>query len=228
MRRHLPVAVTAPILGLGGFAATAGAARQQLLDDIDRSLVFAFRMASDRTEALGPAWFEEAVADISAFGSYPVVVSVVVAAIICLLVIRRWRMAAFLGATLASAAVISTAAKLIFSRARPDLVDHLDRTFTSSFPSAHAMISAVGYLAMAAVASQLAEDRRLGATVFGIAAVMTLLVGISRVYLGVHWPSDIVAGWCLGVAWVGICWLILHSASRRAGAHPGASSSAPE
>ncbi|MEH6726040.1 MAG: phosphatase PAP2 family protein, partial [Hyphomicrobiales bacterium] len=93
-------------------------------------------------------------------------------------------------------------------RPRPDLVDHLDRTFTSSFPSAHAMVSMIAWLAFGMVAIRFISIRRLRIYVFWAAVIVALIIGGTRVYLGVHWPSDVVAGWAIGLAWASMCWLV--------------------
>jgi undecaprenyl-diphosphatase len=103
--------------------------------------------------------------------------------------------------------VLGMGLKIPFDRARPDLLLHQSQVFTRSFPSAHAAVSAAVLLTLAAMIAR--HARRLDRQVFILttAAAIIMLIGVSRIYLGVHWPSDIVAGWALGTAWACSCWL---------------------
>ena len=135
---------------------------------------------------------------------------------VCALAVAGKRAAiAFLLLAIASGSVLSTTLKLLFSRSRPDLVEQLDRTFTSSFPSAHAMVSMLAWLTLAAVLTRFVDSPRLRAFIVAAAAALSLLIGSSRVYLGVHWPSDVIAGWLAGLCWASVCWLAAHYLSRR-------------
>ena len=102
---------------------------------------------------------------------------------------------------------LSTLLKLAFQRPRPDLVPHGAEVYTASFPSGHAMLSAVTYLTLAALLIQVQVQWRAKTYVLALAVLVTLLIGVSRVYLGVHWPTDVLAGWCIGAAWALLCWL---------------------
>ncbi|UYG01694.1 phosphatase PAP2 family protein [Halomonas sp. GD1P12] len=86
--------------------------------------------------------------------------------------------------------------KLGFGRPRPDLVPHEAMVYTANFPSGHSMMSGVTYLTLAALLI--------------LAILLALLVGASRVYLGVHWPTNILAGWTAGANWAAICWGVMH------------------
>ncbi|TIO49667.1 MAG: phosphatase PAP2 family protein, partial [Mesorhizobium sp.] len=100
-------------------------------------------------------------------------------------------------------------------RPRPDLVSHLVNETSLSFPSGHAMLSAVTYLTLGSLAARFLPNRRTKIFVLGLAVLTTVLVGTSRVYLGVHWPSDVLAGWCAGFAWAMLCWLAARLLQRR-------------
>jgi undecaprenyl-diphosphatase len=90
------------------------------------------------------------------------------------------------------------------------------RFSTASFPSGHAMLSAVIYLTLGALLSRVEAPRRVKIYVLTVAVILTFLVGLSRIYLGVHWPTDVLAGWCAGSAWAVLCWRVA-LASQRAG-----------
>jgi undecaprenyl-diphosphatase len=104
--------------------------------------------------------------------------------------------------------LLSNLLKDLFHRARPALVPHESYVFNSSFPSGHSMLSAVAYLTMGALLARAQTRRRLRAYLLLTAGLLTFLVGVSRVYLGVHWPTDVLAGWTAGVTWA-ICWFLI-------------------
>src|SRR5690606_36751376 len=95
------------------------------------------------------------------------------------------------------------------ARPRPEVVSHLVEVSTLSFPSGHAMGAALTYGTLAVLAARFAPGRASKICLGVLAVLITLLVGMSRVYLGVHWPSDVLAGWCAGAAWAAACWLAL-------------------
>ena len=111
--------------------------------------------------------------------------------------------------------VLSSTLKLLVARPRPDLIAHVVQVHTMSFPSGHATLSAVTYLTLGALLARVQPNRRLKAFLLGLALILTILVGASRVYLGVHWPSDVLAGWCVGAAWASLCWFVALQLQRR-------------
>ena len=118
---------------------------------------------------------------------------------------RKYATASFIFASLTGGAILSVALKAIFVRARPDLVPHLVVVDTSSFPSGHAMNSAIVFLTLGALLTRTQKDRAVRVYLIAVSILLTLLVGISRVYLGVHWPTDVIAGWIVGAAWATLC-----------------------
>ena len=127
-----------------------------------------------------------------------------------LLAYSRRREASYLALCATSALLLNMAMKALFHRARPGAETayllHMPSSF--SFPSGHAMLSAVTYLTLGALAARVAPNRATGIYLLVLAVLATFLVGASRVYLGVHWPSDVLAGWCAGAAWAMLCWLV--------------------
>ncbi|HKH34153.1 MAG TPA: phosphatase PAP2 family protein, partial [Beijerinckiaceae bacterium] len=117
--------------------------------------------------------------------------------------------------------LMSTLLKLGFARPRPDLVPHGARVYTASFPSGHAMLSAVTYLTLGALLARVQPRRRIKAFFLGLAILLTIVIGMSRVYLGVHWPSDVLAGWCGGAAWAALCWFVALQLQRRGDVEQG-------
>ncbi|WP_287303343.1 phosphatase PAP2 family protein, partial [Mesorhizobium sp.] len=144
------------------------------------------------------------------------------AVIVYLLLIHKPGAAFLVFVAVAGGQALSSTLKLGIDRPRPDLVSHLADVATLSFPSGHAMLSAVTYLTLGSMASRFLPGRTTQIYVLGLAVLTTLLVGISRVYLGVHWPSDVLAGWCAGFAWAMLCWLAAWAFQRWRGQTAGA------
>ncbi len=188
----------------------------ELLDDVqegdtrevDEAIILAFRVPGDPADPIGPLWLEEAVRDITALGSTPILVIAVLAVAGFLMLAKAWRPAIFTLVASGGGLILSPLLKEVIDRPRPDLVPHGNTVFTSSFPSGHSMLSAIVYFTLAALIARLIKRRWLKGYALGVAMVLILLVGTSRVYLGVHWPSDVLAGWAAGAAWALGCWLV--------------------
>lgn len=172
---------------------------------VDQALLLLLRSPSDPAEMLGPPWLEDFAHDVTALGDIGVLGLIVLVATGFLACAGRRRTALFVVGATGGGALASTLLKLAFARRRPDLVPHATEVTTASFPSGHAMVSAVVYLTLAALLARLVAAPRLKAYIIGVAVVLTLLIGTSRIYLGVHWPSDVLAGWAAGAAWALVC-----------------------
>ena len=201
--------------GLWGLEELMEVARATTPHAFDTEIMLAFRQAGQPDVPIGPAWLEGAVRDITSLGSTSVLVLVTTAAIIYLLLIRRPATALLMFVAVAGGQVLSSLLKFEVDRPRPDLVSHLVSETSLSFPSGHAMLSAVTYLTLGSMAARFLPGRTTKIFVLGLAILTTLLVGASRVYLGVHWPSDVLAGWCAGFAWAMLCWLVARLLQRR-------------
>lgn len=176
---------------------------------IDTRLMLLFRTPGDLNDPLGPRNIEEAVRDVTALGGTVVVTILTLVGVLAFAFHRKYRHAAVLAGTVLLAWVSSDLAKELYARPRPDLVPHGAYVYSRSFPSGHSTLSAAAYLTLAAMVSSLERRRRTKLLAYGLAMVVLLGVGVSRVYLGVHWPSDVLAGWCLGGAWALVAWTIL-------------------
>ena len=194
---------------------------------LDEKLLRALRVPGQPGDPLGPPWFEEMVRDFTAFGGLGPVVFVTLAACGHLVIARRRDQAVLVAAAVAGGALASSLLKAGFDRPRPDLVAHGMAAYQTSFPSGHSMMSAVVYLSLGVLLARLLDRRRRQAYVVGVAAVLVLLVGASRVYLGVHWPSDVLAGWAAGVGWAAACWLAALAIGNRASGDRPASPAPP-
>jgi undecaprenyl-diphosphatase len=194
--------------GLWGFVELLEVARATTPHSFDRDILLAFRTAGNPNDPIGPLWVEEAMRDLTALGSTSVLMFIVLSVYVYLLLAGRAKTALFIFFSIAGGQLLSSLLKLGVDRPRPDLVSHLAEVYTLSFPSGHAMLSAVTYLTLGSLLARVLPGRLLKSYVLAVAVIATLLVGISRVYLGVHWPSDVLAGWCAGSAWAMLCWLI--------------------
>jgi undecaprenyl-diphosphatase len=183
----------------------------------DKQILVALRDPANPSQPIGPAWLMGAALDITALGSAAVLGLTVAAVGGFLLLQGMWRTAIFV--TLASFGgwFINGALKQLFQRPRPDVVPHLREVMTMSFPSGHAMTSAVVYLTLGALTMRIAERRLTKFYCMAVATAATVLVGASRVYLGVHYPTDVIAGWLIGFSWALLCWIVERSLERRAG-----------
>jgi len=208
--RHHLASLALIILGLG-LCAFIGIADEVLEGDtlrFDRWLLLALRASGDPGDPLGPAWVEEMFRDFTALGGTGVLGLLTVASVGYLWLTGLRRVAVFLVLAIVGGLLLSLALKTGFHRPRPDLVSHGAMIYTSSFPSGHSMLSAVVYLTGGALLAVVHAARRVRVYLIGCSILATLLVGVSRVYLGVHWPSDVLAGWAAGAAWAAACWLM--------------------
>jgi undecaprenyl-diphosphatase len=201
--------------GLYGFVEMAEVARDAAPHTFDTSILLALREPGNPAVGIGPFWLPDAVRDITALGSGVVLVFVVAATIIFLIVEKQALAALFVFLAVAGGQVVSSLLKLGIDRPRPDVVPHLAEVHTLSFPSGHAMLSAVTYLTLGAMLARVTPNRAVKIYLLALAVLLTFMVGASRVYLGVHWPSDVLAGWCAGATWAMGCWVIAQWVMRR-------------
>ncbi|MER9346214.1 phosphatase PAP2 family protein [Mesorhizobium sp. M0239] len=221
-RVEFPVLLAGLVIaaGLWGFEELMEMARATTPHAFDTEILLAFRQAGRPDSPVGPLWLQGAMRDITSLGSGSVLVLIVTAVIVYLLLIRRPATALFIFVAVAGGQVLSSLLKAGIDRPRPELVSHLVNETTLSFPSGHAMLSAVTYLTLGALAARFLPGRMTKIYVLSLAVLTTLLVGISRIYLGVHWPSDVLAGWCAGFVWAMLCWLAARAWQRWRGQHP--------
>jgi undecaprenyl-diphosphatase len=204
------------LLAAIALAAASLALFGQLTDEVlegetrafDETVLLALRHSADLSDPLGPGWFEDMMRDLTALGSLAVLTLVSLAAVGFLVLQGKRHLAVLVVVAVGGGMLVSTLTKLGFDRPRPDLVAHATRVYTASFPSGHAMMAAVTYLTLGALLARAQPRLRLKLYLIGLAATLTALVGISRIYLGVHWPTDVLAGWTLGAAWALGCWAI--------------------
>ncbi|HEX9906332.1 MAG TPA: phosphatase PAP2 family protein [Propylenella sp.] len=216
-RAELAILVTFLIVagGVWAFVLLAGEVAEGETEAFDRAVLLAFRSSADPSDPIGPGWLEEAVRDVTALGSN-VVLTFVTLAVIGYLVLARKRGAALLvAASVGGGTLIGTLLKAVFQRPRPDLVPHGMDIYTASFPSNHAMLSAVTYLTLGALLARLHDGRAIKIYFLLLSVLLTVMVGLSRIHLGVHWPTDVLAGWAIGAAWAMGVWLAALLLQRR-------------
>jgi len=197
------------------FVALAGEVLEGDTQALDRVLLLMLRAPGNPAEPFGPPWLKEMGRDLTALGGYTVLTLLTLAVAAFLALRRMWGATLLLVAAVASVPLASYLLKDIFGRPRPELVPHGSYVASASFPSAHSMMAAVVYLTLGALLARVEPLRRIKAFILSVAILLTLLVGISRVYLGVHWPTDVLAGWTVGAAWALLCWLIARALQRR-------------
>ena len=207
--RSVLAAVLIAAAGVAGFVALMIVATAGEPHAFDTRILLALRVDGRPDQPLGPHWLELAMRDISSFASTTVLLLVMAAAVAYLLAVRQRATALFVLFVLGGGQILTSLLKLAVDRPRPELVSHLVEVLTLSFPSGHAMGAALTYGTLGVLAAGIAPTRAAKVCLLGLAVAVTLLVGVSRVYLGVHWPSDVMAGWCAGFAWAALCWLAM-------------------
>jgi undecaprenyl-diphosphatase len=172
----------------------------------DERILLALRSATDRSDPLGPGWLEELMRDITGLGGIGILSFITLAVAGFLALDRKSHAALFVVVAVGGGMLLSTGLKIGFDRPRPDLVPHGAIVYTASFPSGHSMLAAVTYLTLGALLARVQARLVLKLYLLGLAILLTVSVGASRVYLGVHWPTDVLAGWAIGAAWALLCW----------------------
>lgn len=218
-RAGLPPRVLAVIAVIGaavcGFLALADEVGEGGTAAFDRALILALRAPRDPNRLRGPAWLAETARDITALGGFTVLGMITLAALAVLLVYRRRRQAVVFGLTAVVAQVLAEVIKNIIGRPRPSFVARYDLIASSSFPSGHAMMAPAIYFTLATIVAA-GELRPAARGLMMVGSIcLVVAIGVSRVYLGVHWPTDVVAGWTLGSGVALIAWLALRWPSPR-------------
>lgn len=185
--------------------------------EFDKRMLAGLRKADNPAQPIGPRWLEMAAFDITALGG-PTVLGMTVLAVVGFLVLHGlYRNAAFVFLASVGGWLLNDLLKELFARPRPAVVPHLRQVMSLSFPSGHALTSAAVFLTLGALLMRVAQSRLVRFYCMFIAITATLLVGATRVYLGVHYPTDVLAGWLIGTSWALFCWLLERSLERTAG-----------
>jgi undecaprenyl-diphosphatase len=194
-------------VGVSIFATIAITVKEGATQAFDRQLLLALRHPGDLSP-IGSRSVQETARDFTSLGATAVLALVTLATAGFLALDGKKHMALFTCASVAGGMVMSNLLKDIFQRPRPEIVPHIVYASNTSFPSGHSMLSAVTYLTLGALLARSHKRRALKAYFLVIAALLSLMVGVTRIYLGVHWPTDVLAGWTAGAVWAILCWLV--------------------
>jgi len=206
-------------LGVSIFAELADDMREADGQAFDQWVLSAMRPNADPSDAWGPWWLSTAANDLTALGGISVL-SLFAAIAVIFLVIQKKRLSALLLVLgLLGGLLLSEGLKAMFERARPPEAFQAVETINASFPSGHALLSTVFYLSLAVMLARAFPRRRLKAYVIGVGILIAVLVGLTRIYLGAHWATDVFAGWSVGAAWAMALWLVSYAVERRQRVH---------
>jgi undecaprenyl-diphosphatase len=167
------------------------------------------------TSPIGPTWFAGLMTDITALGGATIIFMITAAVVFYLLIQKRYEFMWLIMIATIGGALLSFGLKELFARERPPLIFHLLTVKSMSFPSGHAMMSSVVYLTQGALLAKVQTNKNLRVYILLVAIGLVFLIGLSRIYLGVHYPTDVLAGWSVGLAWASLCWFAAKYLQRR-------------
>ena len=207
--RRTLISIILAAAALYAFAKFADAVIEGGTRAFDERVLLALRTPGNLADPIGPRWVEEMMRDFTALGSTGVLTLMVLAVGGFLAMTRKGYATLAVLVAVISGVLLSQTMKWAYARPRPELVPHGAEVYTASFPSGHAMMSAIVYLTLGALLARTQSGQGVKAYILSVAVILTVLVGTSRVYLGVHWPTDVLAGWALGGVWALFCWLAM-------------------
>lgn len=213
LRRRFPeyateVSIILVSLGLFAFFKLTEEVLDGETGGFDRRMLLWFRDDSNQALPIGPSWLEVVVRDITALGGFLVLGLLSFSVVGYLWLHRQRHMAVYVAASVSAGIALNTLLKELITRPRPDIISHGTDAALSSFPSGHTMMSTVVFLTLGALLAKTSNDRRIKMYILFWSILLPLMVGVSRLYLGVHWPTDIIAGWIAGATWALICLLL--------------------
>jgi undecaprenyl-diphosphatase len=209
------LAVLLVVASLTAFLKLADAVREGETQSFDERILLALRSPDDLSRPVGPWWTLNVGRDLTALGGFTDLSLLTAVTVGFLFMARKRSAAVFLLVAIVGGTLLSMLLKDVFERPRPVVVPHLMEERSSSFPSGHSMMSAVVYLTLGALLDRFVEGRRLKLYCLVVAMLLTMLVGCSRVFLGVHYPTDVLGGWTAGLTWAVLCWLVARYLQKR-------------
>ncbi len=152
-------------------------------------------------------WLTGMMTDITSLGGVTVIFLITAAVFFYLLIQGQHEFMWLILIATIGGALLAFGLKELFARERPPLIFHLLTVKSMSFPSGHAMMSSIVYLTQGALLAKVQSNKNLKVYILITAVFLVFLIGMSRIYLGVHYPTDVLAGWSVGLAWASFCWL---------------------
>jgi len=210
------------MLSLTVFAKTATELREGDLQDFDDGVLRMLRSPDDPNVPIGPTWLIQAAIDVTALGGTTVLALFLTIVVGYLALESRYDAVVLVVVATAGGGLLGEGMKWWFARARPQIVPHLVNVGSASFPSGHSMLALVTFLTLGALLARFVQRRRTRTYCITVSLLLSLLVGLSRIYLGVHYPTDVLAGWSVGLAWALLCWLVARYLQYRGSVKPPA------
>lgn len=212
-RQPVFIAFILCLFGLWGFSELAEAVDEGATRRFDEGVLNALREPGNPQSLIGPTWVEHATRDFTALGGEPVLTLLTTIVVLYFALAGRHDLSLFTLFSVVVGTILTFTLKGIFDRPRPDLVPYiLVDASSGSFPSGHAMASAFVYLTLGAIVTEVAPTRLLKAYAMTVAVILTLIIGSTRVLLGIHYPTDVIAGWAAGFVWAYVCRSLLRLA----------------
>jgi len=183
--------------------------------EFDEWVLNSLRYNGNTKLPIASMWFTGLLADITVLGGATIIFIITAAVVFYLMIQRQYEFMWLILIATIGGVLLSLGLKEIFARERPPLIFHLLTVKSMSFPSGHAMMSSVVYLTQGALLAKTRSNKNLRVYILIVAIILVFLIGISRIYLGVHYPTDVLAGWSAGLAWASLCWLAAKYLQRR-------------
>jgi|ERR1035438_65863 undecaprenyl-diphosphatase len=202
------VAVLAIVVGTVGFILVAGFVSRGSTDHFDMQILKSFRYSDNLARPIGPEWLFEVMRDITSLGGSTIVSLITFFVIGYFILQKKYSMLFLVLAAVIGGAVIDLELKELFSRVRPQIIPNLIPEKSFGFPSGHSMMSTIIYLSLASLIARLQVRWRDKIYIISVAIFLSFMIGISRIYLGVHYPTDVLGGWSLGLVWAALCWFV--------------------
>ncbi len=207
-RPLVPIALVLIVLSLIAFVEISEDIHEHEDHEFDRAVLLAMRDPTDPAKPLGSLKIQEMGRDLTALGGFTILSGLTFASIGIAFFLKKPRIAAIIAVAITGGMFLTSGLKKGFDRPRPDLVPHGVVVSNASFPSGHSMMSAIVYLTLGTLLARTQPSLKFRIYLISLSVIVTVLVGVSRVYLGVHWPTDVMAGWAFGAAWALLFWLI--------------------
>lgn len=202
------------------FVAVTDEVREGEVENTERQWMRALRLPDDPSIPIGPRWLQHVGLDISALGGGAVLTLMTLLVIGYLLIERRFHAVVFLLFAALGGLALNKSLKVLFGRERPDIVPHLSEVSSASYPSGHSMLSSIIYLTLGVMLARSVQSRTLKIYFVSAALGLSFFIGLSRVYLGVHYPTDVVAGWAAGTGYAMVCALAAYWLQNRGTVEP--------